>query len=125
MALTATTTRDAFVKPRRHLEIRTDTGRAFHQPPLGQWGPHNPAPKQTMHCDCEGIGVECHQITHDDQHFTVHGPHVMVEHHLDFTQRHKGPRCKLRRQFYVDVTDRPDAKNGMKYDEKTDSFFPE
>ena len=122
----------------RYLEIhQREDGQwvAFHEP-----GPDSPfstgaavPPTEVLFCDCIGVGRICHhtyagnpahkdEAMHEDRHMSVAGPGVLPQPQDEWKRIHSGPRCGIRRQFFVDVTDRPDAQLGMIYDEKTDTF---
>lgn len=126
MALIPNIKDEEFTRPHRYLEIRMDTGRAFHEPPIGVFGPHNPPPSEILFCDCEGVGVECHQSYTEGPNagkdFTIHRNLVMEQSRGAFLKEHSDPACQIRRQIFVDVTDRPEATIDMAYDEKTDTF---
>lgn len=90
----------------RWLEIGTD-GIAFHETDFACQAP----PTQVHYCDCAGQG----KLSHNPQ---IHG-----EDTLDLWKSlHTTKKCEIRRQIFVDVTDRHDAKLGMSYDEATDTF---
>lgn len=115
-------------KLKRFLEISAD-GIARHEPSL-----HSPfsmgkqiPPKEVWFCPCAGIGVICHHVYDavedaPERHLSVHGPHAEEQHQDDWKAQHVGPRCRPYRQFFVDVTDRPDVQLGMRYDEATNTF---
>lgn len=119
---------------KRYLEIN-HLGDAFHEPGINSpfsMGTQTP-PKEVLFCDCQGVGRICHHVyagdpAHEDEtmradrHFNVTGPHITEKHQDDWKAHHSGKRCAIRRQFFVDVTDRPDAQLGMHYDEATDTF---
>src|SRR4051812_40620960 len=118
----------------RYLEIDAN-GMAFHEPGFDHpfsTGDQVP-PDEVIFCDCAGIGRICHHVyaavpDHDDaakrvdRHVSVNGRKISVEHQDEWKQAHAGPRHQHRRQFFVDVTHRPDAQIGMRYDEATDTF---
>lgn len=112
---------------KRYLEINQD-GYAFHEPGLGSpfsRGESVP-PKEILFCDCEGIGTNCHHRYEDgaeERHLEVYFSDVEEWHRDEWLADHKDPECKIRRQFFVDVTSRKNAIVGMKYDEQNDRFF--
>jgi len=90
----------------RFLEIDS-TGLAFHETDFAGQVP----PTEVYYCDCYGPGRETWnpQVQHDE--------HPILELWKD---AHKD--CGYRRQIFVDVTKRKDARLGMQYDEATDTF---
>lgn len=93
-------------KIKRYLEIGADCI-AFHETDFGG----NTPPNEVHYCDCTGIGRETWNplVPHED--FPT----------LDaWKSEHKD--CGYRRQIFVDVTKRKDAKLGMSYNEATDTF---
>lgn len=108
---------------KRWLEVNTETGIAFHEP--GQTSPFSTEqmdpPIEILFCDCRGVGLICHH-TYLENEVSIHGHLVEEETQDSWKQRHRGTKCHHRRQIFVDVTHRPDAQLGMKYDEKADSF---
>lgn len=119
----------------RYLEIN-HAGVAFHEPdPLTMFTDARP-PVEVIFCDCAGVGHSCHHRYANGHEFEVHGRAVsrMVPHAEKpdalvpevsqdaWKAKHAGPRCQHRRQIFVDVTHRPDAQLGMKYDEASDTF---
>lgn len=117
---------------KRYLEINA-AGAAFHEPDPLTMFVDSPPPKEVLFCDCAGVGRICHHVyagdaqhpdpqQRKDRHYDIAGPTVTPKSQDDFRAAHIGPRCAIRRQFFVDVTDRPEAQLGMRYDEKTDTF---
>lgn len=97
----------------RYLEIGSD-GRAFHETE-GDWIP----PDEVLYCDCKGVGRE----TWNPQNHSFEDKGNLFKH--EWEQLHRGPACKIRRQVFVDVTNRPDAKLGMLYFEDINTFVVE
>lgn len=128
---------------KRYLEISND-GIAFHEAFISGGAP----PLEVYYCDCQGPG----KVTWNPQHVPhisadtpdaicqhcqqqkahlVHTPDGLVGHVFlatvtrpmtlsEWQAQHK--ECGFRRQVFVDVTHRPGAQIGMRYDEPTDTF---
>lgn len=94
----------------RYLEICD--GVAFHETE-GPWVP----PAEVLYCDCRGVGRE----TFNPQNVSQDDKGNLSE--SEWRDIHSGETCKVRRQIFVDVTDRPTAKLGMSYRESTDTFY--
>lgn len=116
----------------RYVEVDA-SGMVIHAPDPLTTFVTAPPPAEVLFCDCLGIGRICHHIYRGekdhpdpqkrvDRHYDITGATVSDLSRADFLTRHSGPKCKTRRQFFVDVTTRPDAQLGMHYDEKTDTF---
>jgi hypothetical protein len=116
----------------RFLEIGHD-GIAFHQP-----APDHPfstgadvPPVAVLFCDCDGVGVICHHVYQDGRTVTVEGPTIREEATAVFTAAHADCALPLRRQVFVNVTARKDArldttgKTRLRYDEVKDTFTVE
>lgn len=109
-------------RERRLLEIN-HLGESFHETFPGDL----PLPDEVWHCGCEGEGVNsfnphtvhaAHELVADEMHPDGERPLTLEE----WKAEHQRETCAIRRQFFVDVTNRPEAKLGMSYDEKTDTF---
>lgn len=120
---------------KRYLEINAQ-GVAFHQPAMDHpFSMETSVPPTEIHfCDCQGVGVVCHHVyagdpehedetKRDDRHFDISGPHITEVAQSEWKTHHSGPRCSHRRQIFVDVTNRPEAQRGMRYDEPSDTFY--
>lgn len=117
---------------KRYVEVNSDGRIVQETDPLTMFV-NAPPPKEVIFCDCMGVGRVCHHVyagdpshadaeQREDRHYDITGPHVTEKHQDDWKKHHAGPRCAHRRQFFVDVTHRPEAKLGMLYDEATDTF---
>lgn len=109
---------------RRWLEVNTDTGVAFHEPgasspfSMGEMLP----PTEVLFCDCQGVGRVCHHTYADETEVGIHGHLAAEETQKAWRAKHVGPVCKIRRQIFIDVTERPEALLGMRYNEKKGTF---
>lgn len=94
----------------RYLEIGQE-GIAFHET-VGDWEP----PAEVLYCDCRGVGVE----TWNPQNSSQDDKGNLTQPEWRAIHGKKG--CAIRRQIFVDVTTRPEAKLGMRYHEDLNIF---
>lgn len=94
----------------RYLEIGHD-GMAFHETE-GDWLP----PTEVLYCDCRGKGRE----TWNPQNTSQDDKGNLTK--AEWAGIHTRKGCSIRRQIFVDVTNRPEAQLGMRYREDLNIF---